>query len=160
MHKEISNVTHLFHALKLPTPTIGVGINSGMVNVGNMGSSHRLTYTVIGDAVNLAFRLQTATRDYHVGTIVGEDTARLFPEMLFRELDQVTLRGKTHSTRIYEPLCPKASASNDLIQQIGIQQQALQLWYDEQHADSKKLFMQLQHDFPDQQYYQDMLNKF
>jgi adenylate cyclase len=159
MHKEISNVTHLFHALNLPTPTIGVGINSGMVNVGNMGSSHRLTYTVIGDAVNLAFRLQTATRDYHVGTIVGEDTATMFPDMLFRELDQVTLRGKTHCTRIYEPLCLKASASNELIQQIGIQQQALQLWYDKQHADAKILFMQLQRDFPDQQYYQDMLNK-
>ncbi len=159
MHKEINNVAHLFHALNLPTPTIGIGINSGMVNVGNMGSRHRLAYTVIGDAVNLAFRLQTATRDYQVHTIVGEETATRFPDMLFRELDQVTLRGKTRSSRIYEPLCPKASSTDDLKHQIELQEQALQLWYEKRFGEAKTLFAQLCAEFPDQAYYQAMLKK-
>ncbi len=159
MHKEIDKVTHLFHSLDLPTPTIGIGINSGLVNVGNMGSRHRLTYTAIGDAVNLAFRLQTATRDYQVSTIVGEETASRFPDMLFRELDQVTLRGKTSSTRIYEPLCLQSSASEELKKQMSVQQLALQYWYEKREVEAKTLFWQLQRNYPDQPYYQAMLEK-
>lgn len=159
MHNKMSDVASLFHVRGLPTPSIGIGINSGMVNVGNMGSSHRLTYTVIGDAVNLAFRLQTATRDYQVGTIVGEETASRFPSMLFRELDQVTVRGKTRITRIYEPLYSKDKGTPLLAEQLELHQRALACWYAKHYAEALQQFRELHERYPEQAYYKAMLSK-
>ena len=159
MHKEIERLSGLFHDLNLPTPTIGIGINTGMVNVGNMGSRHRLTYTAIGDAVNLAFRLQTATREYRVGTIVGEETASRYPDMLFRELDQVALRGKTRITRIYEPLCLKQDANSVLSAELALHQQALDHWYGRELDQARTLLIKLRNEHPQIGYYTSLLER-
>jgi adenylate cyclase len=157
MHKEIQQLAGMFHALNLPTPTVGIGINTGMVSVGNMGSKHRLAYTAIGDAVNLAFRLQTATRDYRVGTIVGEETVSRYPEMLFRELDQATVRGKTRATRIYEPLCLKDAAEEQLLSELVLHKQALDLWYSKELDQARSLLIKLRNDHPHIGYYTSLL---
>ena len=159
MHNKLQEVAGLFHALKLPTPSIGIGINSGMVSVGNMGSRHRLTYTVIGDAVNIAFRLQTATRDYGVGTIVGEETAARFSHLQFRELDQVKVRGKTQATRIHEPLCMKHALTPELSAMIALHEQALASLYAGEGAIAEQQFSELSQLYPAQQYYQLMAAK-
>jgi adenylate cyclase len=159
MHKQMQSLSALFLARGLPAPTIGIGINSGLMNVGNMGSRYRLAYTVIGDAVNLAFRLQSATRQYNVDTIVGENTAKLYPDMVFRELDTVAVKGKTQTTHIYEPLCERKYLTEELQEKLAWHQQALAAWYAGQLGLARERFSDLLQRYPEDLYYQYMLER-
>jgi adenylate cyclase len=80
---------------------IGIGINTGLCSVGNMGSMQRFDYSVLGDAVNLAARLESATKDYGVEIIIGENTQALVPNLATMELDLVKVKGKTEASRIF-----------------------------------------------------------
>ena len=93
-----------FAAKGWPELYLGVGVNTGMMNVGNMGSKFRMAYTDMGDTVNLASRLEGLTRQYGVDIIVGEDTRARLPGILFRELDRVRVKGRNEPVTIYEPL--------------------------------------------------------
>jgi adenylate cyclase len=86
-----------------PEIKIGIGVNSGQMRVGNMGSSFRVAYTVMGDAVNLASRLEGLTRQYDTWVIAGEATRGLIEGYVWRELDLVRVKGKNEPVAIFEP---------------------------------------------------------
>jgi adenylate cyclase len=89
---------------KKPIST-GIGINTGPVNVGNMGSDKRLSWTVMGDHVNLASRLEGQTKDYRNRIICGEGTfVRAKEHYVFRDLDKIRVKGKVQPVNIYELL--------------------------------------------------------
>jgi len=86
----------------VPAFGMGLGVNSGNVVVGNMGSNQRFDYTCLGDSVNLASRLEGQSKPYHVKMIIGERTAELLDgEYPLAELDCIAVKGKTKGVRIF-----------------------------------------------------------
>ena len=84
----------------LPHLNIGVGINSGQCVVGNMGSQSRFDYSVLGDAVNVASRLEGQTRNYEEWILMGESTVQYKPEWT-KYVDSIQVKGKSEPLKVY-----------------------------------------------------------
>jgi adenylate cyclase len=100
------NIDH--RARGLPEIGIGIGLNTGIMCVGDMGSDIRQAYTVIGDSVNLGSRLEGLSKVYGVDIVVNETTRKLAPEFAWQELDRVRVKGKDVAVAIFWPMAPVA----------------------------------------------------
>ena len=145
MLKATEEISAAFVSEGLPAISVGVGINSGLMNVGDMGSKYRRAYTVLGDAVNLASRLESSTKYYGVSLIVGERTRELaLDHFIWRELDLVKVKGKDQPVRVYEPCCPVDEATPELKEELQLLEQALEAFRTQEFHRAKTLFSQLQ----------------
>ncbi len=145
MHVALHELNKNLMARGWPELKIGVGVNTGPMTVGDMGSPVRQSYTVMGDAVNLGSRLEGITKQYGVGFIVGESTRELLKkEFVFRELDRVRVKGKEDPVGIYEPVGEEGKVAREDLDEIKLWNQALRSYRSQDWDQSEVALMNLQ----------------
>lgn len=159
MSVEIKHLSESFVSRGWPGPRMGIGINTGMMNVGNMGSRYRVAYTVIGDAVNLASRIEALTRRYRVPVLVSEATRNDCPDIAFREIDTVQVKGKYNRTRIYQPLCRLSELDDGLKANLALHEQGMAAYNSDDLGTAISIFRDLQSKRKKDPYYEVMLRK-
>ena len=113
MANAVRDINQDHRARGLPEIGIGIGLNTGFMCVGDMGSNIRRAYTVIGDAVNLGSRLEGLSKAYGVDIVVSESTRKLAMDFAWQELDRVRVKGKDQAVAIFWPMAPADRLSDE-----------------------------------------------
>jgi adenylate cyclase len=132
MTQEIERINVERDAAGLPRIGLGIGLNTGEMCVGDMGSDVRRSYTVVGDAVNLGSRLEGLSRRYGVDVVVSESTRRQAPGFVWQELDLVRVKGKGQTVAVHTPIQPQEGAQGavgvEATEELRRWQLALKAW--------------------------------
>lgn len=108
MSMAVRRINEEHRAKGIPEIGVGIGLNTGTMCVGDMGSDIRRSYTVIGDSVNLGSRLEGLSKVYGVDIVVSETTRKQVPDFAWQELDRVRVKGKEQAVGIFYPVAPAA----------------------------------------------------
>ncbi|MBN1758505.1 MAG: adenylate/guanylate cyclase domain-containing protein [Chitinispirillaceae bacterium] len=107
-----------------------IGINTGLITTGNMGSNIRKNYTMMGDAVNLAARLESAAKQYGVYTMISHNTCELVRnDFLVRQIDKITVVGKSEPVVVYELMARKADDDGRFSPLLDLYQEGMNYFY-------------------------------
>ncbi len=159
MQKRIREIGPDFVKRGWPKLEIGVGLNCGVMNVGDMGSSFRRAYTVMGDHVNLASRLESLTKEYGVGILVSENIVNAVPMVVYRELDRVRVKGKLEPIGIYEPVGVKGEVADQVLDEIDRFHRALDRYKEQRWDDAERLLVVLSQADPQRKVYRLYLDR-
>jgi adenylate cyclase len=147
--KELLALNQDFSEKGLPRLGMRIGINSGEVIVGNIGSQKRFEYTVIGDAVNLASRLEGINKQYQTKIICGSLVAQMAAgEIVLRRLDRVRVKGKQKPEEIFEVVAEKGSDPAGVTEPLARFEEALQKYFSRDFAGALALFSAIPDDAP------------
>ena len=154
MQTELDKLRAQMLARGWPDIRIGIGVNTGNMRVGDMGSKLRKAYTVMGDAVNLGSRLEGLTRVYGVGIIVGPNTKQVVKDIVFRELDRVKVKGKDEPVDIFEPIGIEGQVENKVMDEIKVWHKVLRAYRAQKWDEAEMDLFNVQRMSPDCKLYQ------
>jgi adenylate cyclase len=144
MNAAMKGLSAKFVAKGWPEMRMGFGLNTGDMVVGNMGSSFRMAYTVMGDSVNLGSRIEGLTKNYGVDIIVSEFVKAQTPDMIYRELDIVRVKGKDKPVTIFEPFGTAEQVPQDDLDELNLYHDALKNYRNQEWTLAEKKLQQLE----------------
>jgi adenylate cyclase len=144
MMKQAKVLNEKFHAKNWPPFAIGIGVNSGTMRVGDMGSQIRKAYTVMGDAVNLGSRLEGITKQYGADILIGQETKNRITGIVLREIDMVQVKGKDEPITIYQPLGLEGEVEQAALDEIKLWNQALRYYRTQEWDKAEMQLLNLQ----------------
>lgn len=138
--KKLEELQKAFAEKNLPMIDIGIGINTGDMSVGNMGSNIVQNYTIMGDSVNLASRLEGINKEYGTRIVISEFTyAEVKNSFTAREIDRVRVKGKLEPVRIYELVC-EGKPTGELAKKLQLFDQGFELYQSKKFSEALEIF--------------------